>query len=317
MIAAAAAPVLIGQGIDALVQSGQNKKARKFAEKMYSKQRADALADWNMQNEYNSPQAQMQRLKAAGLNPNLVYGNGAEGNAPAPVRSSEAPKWNPKAVDGFSRAATGAIDSAARVAQIDNTRAQNDNLHEQNEVLKAEKALKDAQAYGVLVNASRGEFDLELDSELRDVSADMRRAQLDQVRANVRFTLNNDERAAALNASNLREATERILNMRFDRQSFKPAQIRDINARIANLGIDNQLKKLDLELWKQGISRTDPAWMRILSRVAGKLMDELKPAYDKMQKAGGAVRLGSSFLNPFKLLPDSADKAVMRSFLNP
>ena len=34
------------------------------------------------QNRYNSPIAQMERLqsRAAGLNPNLVYGNGVEGN---------------------------------------------------------------------------------------------------------------------------------------------------------------------------------------------------------------------------------------------
>jgi len=30
---------------------------------------------WRMQNEYNSPEAQMRRLKKAGLNPHLVYGN--------------------------------------------------------------------------------------------------------------------------------------------------------------------------------------------------------------------------------------------------
>ena len=32
------------------------------------------------QNRYNSPIAQMERLRQAGLNPNLVYGNGVEGN---------------------------------------------------------------------------------------------------------------------------------------------------------------------------------------------------------------------------------------------
>lgn len=32
---------------------------------------------WNMANYYNSPEMQMQRLKDAGLNPNLVYGNGS------------------------------------------------------------------------------------------------------------------------------------------------------------------------------------------------------------------------------------------------
>lgn len=42
----------------------------------YNKQRDDAIAAWNMQNDYNSPTAQMARLKAAGLNPMLVYGSG-------------------------------------------------------------------------------------------------------------------------------------------------------------------------------------------------------------------------------------------------
>lgn len=34
---------------------------------------------WKMQAEYNSPEQQMARLKAAGLNPHLVYGQGASG----------------------------------------------------------------------------------------------------------------------------------------------------------------------------------------------------------------------------------------------
>lgn len=41
------------------------------------------LEMWNMQNEYNSPYAQMQRYQQAGLNPNLIYGTGSAsaGNA--------------------------------------------------------------------------------------------------------------------------------------------------------------------------------------------------------------------------------------------
>lgn len=31
---------------------------------------------WNLNNQYNTPTEQMKRLKAAGLNPNLVYGSG-------------------------------------------------------------------------------------------------------------------------------------------------------------------------------------------------------------------------------------------------
>lgn len=37
----------------------------------------DSVSLWNMNNAYNSPTQQMKRLKDAGLNPNLVYGNGS------------------------------------------------------------------------------------------------------------------------------------------------------------------------------------------------------------------------------------------------
>lgn len=36
-----------------------------------------ALMAWNMANDYNHPIQQMERLAAAGLNPNLVYGSGS------------------------------------------------------------------------------------------------------------------------------------------------------------------------------------------------------------------------------------------------
>lgn len=39
------------------------------------------LEQWNRQNAYNSPGQQMLRFKAAGLNPNLIYGQGSAGNA--------------------------------------------------------------------------------------------------------------------------------------------------------------------------------------------------------------------------------------------
>ena len=47
---------------------------------------------WEMQNAYNTPKMQMSRLKDAGLNPNLIYGNSANtGNAGAVAASKPAP----------------------------------------------------------------------------------------------------------------------------------------------------------------------------------------------------------------------------------
>lgn len=48
---------------------------------MYEKQRADALEQWNRENEYNSPKATMQRLVEAGINPRSQSGLGQYANA--------------------------------------------------------------------------------------------------------------------------------------------------------------------------------------------------------------------------------------------
>src|SRR5882672_8403832 len=48
------------------------------------------LAMWNRQNDYNSPANQMSRFKAAGLNPNMIYGSGSGGSGNA----SQMPKYN-------------------------------------------------------------------------------------------------------------------------------------------------------------------------------------------------------------------------------
>lgn len=87
-----AAP-FISQGINALSNFFTNKQNKNTALEMYDRQRADALADWNRQNEYNSPAAQMQRYKDAGLSPHLIYG---QTNTASPVRSNtlDTPKAN-------------------------------------------------------------------------------------------------------------------------------------------------------------------------------------------------------------------------------
>lgn len=64
----------------------------------YSKMASDYafnqnLKMWNMQNAYNDPSAQMARLKAAGLNPNLVYGGGnVTGNTSGSAPQYDTPK---------------------------------------------------------------------------------------------------------------------------------------------------------------------------------------------------------------------------------
>lgn len=73
--------------------SYQNRKTSKYnTNQTIAAQKAESelayqrsLQMWERQNLYNSPQAQMDRFKQAGLNPHLIYGQGSAGNAQAPA----------------------------------------------------------------------------------------------------------------------------------------------------------------------------------------------------------------------------------------
>lgn len=82
---------LIGAGAG-LYDSHQNRKTSKEnTDKTIAAQKAEAelayqrsVQMWNMQNMYNTPEAQMNRFKNAGLNPHLIYGQGSSGLASSP-----------------------------------------------------------------------------------------------------------------------------------------------------------------------------------------------------------------------------------------
>ncbi len=90
------------------------------------------LKNWYLQNAYNSPAAQMQRFREAGLNPNLIYGQtNMAGSVGTPSAGGSA---SPIAGNILMR------DQIRNMrAQNENLVAQNDNLHSQN-VLTREQA---------------------------------------------------------------------------------------------------------------------------------------------------------------------------------
>lgn len=97
----ATAPVLAASVAGAGTKDAQklaNKSAKELAEYQFDKN----LEMWNMTNDYNSPYSQMERLRYAGLNPNLVYGSGnVGGNAASTPPSYERPNVIPE--DGMSQ----------------------------------------------------------------------------------------------------------------------------------------------------------------------------------------------------------------------
>lgn len=143
-----------------------NQQQQDFNTQMYNKQRADALSDWDRQNQYNSPSQQMQRFKEAGLNPNLIYGQMS--NAPA-VRSTDmkapdfvAPKYDTSKIGdtlgNYLNLQKQQVDisndkkaGALLDQQIEGKKLENDNLKDQSPWL-LEGKMNQARLYGKQVD---------------------------------------------------------------------------------------------------------------------------------------------------------------------
>lgn len=261
----APAAVQAGGGVlstiaSAIATGRQNRLAREYADRAYLRERADALSDWERQNAYNSPAAQMQRYKEAGLNPHLIYG---QQNTAGDLRSVDMQGGQFRTPDFSGIAQAGGFfqnmqDYEIKAAQLNNLRADN--------TVKLEQALLTrAQTDQYRATTDRSRFDLGFETELRQTSADLRRENLRQLQQSMDLALNADERAAAQNTSSLKEAAERILNMRLQR-SHMNLDLTRLRAEINRIGLDNELKQLDLNLWRQGISRNDPMYWRMLGQ---------------------------------------------------
>lgn len=96
---------------------------------------------WNKANAYNSPSAQMQRFKDAGLNPNLIYGQGNSGNSPNVLPQYHAPRVSYDYLPSVNLPETISMFQDYRIKS-----AQLDNLKAQAETTKASTAIKLLQA---------------------------------------------------------------------------------------------------------------------------------------------------------------------------
>ena len=69
---------------------------------------------WNLNNEYNLPIKQIERLKQAGLNPNLMYGQGTVGNSSSPSQGISSPRVDPV---NYLQGITGIQDAILKMEQ--------------------------------------------------------------------------------------------------------------------------------------------------------------------------------------------------------
>lgn len=282
-----AGAAIAGGGVNAASTSKMNKKSMAFSRQMYDRQRSDQLNDWNRVNDYNSPQAQMKRLQDAGLNPNLVYGQGSGGGgsaSPVPATDVQNPQFRTPEWGGAISA--GGLAGINAYYDLEIKQAQINNLKSQNTVIEQEALLKAAQTAATGTGEESTRFKLDFEKDLRDVSADSRREQLRQTKTSTDLSFNKDAREAAINSSNVTEAAQRMLNLHEQRLTAQIERTRtrvDIQRLIAEksriresvvqMQKDGRLKDLDIELREKGINPQDPMWARIVARILGNFFD--------------------------------------------
>lgn len=278
-----AGAAIAGSGANAIIAGKMNRKTRAWQEKMTHRQREWALQDWDMQNKYNSPAMQMQRLKEAGLNPHLVYGNGAAQNTGDNVRATDTGNWNPTTPQIDTRA--GAIglqayyDAQVKDQTIENLKAQN------ADIVEAAK-LKEAQRLKLGVDTEYNQFRSNFEQGLAEISRSLRTENLRNLRLRSDVMLQENERKWLYTSQHLAEGVERILNARLGRKMTE-SQIQNLNQQLKLLQADEKIKQFEIELNKKGFTKYDPVYLRSgavlvdnIMKNLGKLPESKSPGYE-------------------------------------
>lgn len=142
-----------------------------------------SLNMWNLQNEYNSPTQQMARIRAAGLNPNLVYGNGVAGNSAGSTPQYEPAKFNAPTMQAYRGWNLGISDAISQFLAYRTVKAQVDNMEAQNSLIRQQTATEATKQANIAASTSRSEFDLNMAKELKDVSVSSAIADMNQKQA--------------------------------------------------------------------------------------------------------------------------------------
>lgn len=121
-------------------QAVENQKTREYNLNLAKMQNQWNLEQWNRENEYNTPLQQRQRLAEAGLNPDLMYQNGASGltAASSPTMTSGSPA-TPQDFSALGQKKTigqamqEGLQMSMLGAQLELTRAQADKVKSETE----------------------------------------------------------------------------------------------------------------------------------------------------------------------------------------
>lgn len=221
---------------------------------------------WNRQNVYNTPLEQMNRLKAAGLNPNLMYGQGNTGNA------SGAPSYDAPRMEaytsfgdlGASAAANQLMNGLNSAAMINKINAETSQIRQNTVNLETQNRLAELQIISQGIANAKSEYERKtwfemFNAKMADLdSSILEKRSRSQLYDSNRFFIDEQrQRFSALTPLVEQEYKVNIAQKLFDLNVKSPAQVRQIIAsteyqnKLSTL-VDARSKLLDYELEYQG-----------------------------------------------------------------
>jgi hypothetical protein len=275
----AAGASLAGSAINAGSQSRTNQSQLSYSREMYDKQRADALADWSRQNQYNSPKEQMMRFKEAGLNPNLIYG-----------QQTQAPVVRSSSVEGYSpRAPQVDLGNAAAMGLQGLSTYQDTQLKDVQTNLVKEQ-IKNASTDNMLKQLDWAEKNIKLPyaQQMAEANAQALRIQNEQRLVDLQFSKDNNPIRLETGQYQLNNLIS-DLAVKVQNMNLSKAQEALAYQTIKNLKKEGVLKELDTNLKQQGIQPGDNVIFRILTQAVtqGKGIEWIK---DQMKNLSGWLK---------------------------
>lgn len=233
---------------------GAEKRSRAWSEMMDERQWNRNLEQWHRQNEYNSPAAQMERFREAGLNPAFMYGKGSAGSGLAgavPTTDPKKPDFPVPQVANFQDIGNQMVNSRLAQSRAEEVRSQN-----------IERFVRTAGQ-----RISNKFQKLALQSQLDGI-----KIQNDQRSQDMWFQREENYRRNIANSQSIKESLTKILSMEKSMQR-DDAEIKKINALINQINVSAAVDAEELRLRKRNMSFRDSILMRNVGTVIDYLMD--------------------------------------------
>lgn len=201
-------------------QKEENEATRQYNKELAVQQNNWNIAQWQRENEYNSPAAQKARLSAAGLNTDMMYGQGAISNvaASSPQLTSGAPAspldWSSLANQAnYGNAVNSFLDTQMKQAQIDNMNADTKKKGAETSILSSDASFRDAYNQGLL-DTQQSLITLQgKQGDLSDQQIKESMSRITQINSTVsNIQANTDQIRNAISNDNARLDLEKLLN---------------------------------------------------------------------------------------------------------